>query len=132
MERNGDITPACITAYQSTPLEMAIIRRAIAYSLPPWVALTRFLDDGLCTSNNVAEREVRVVAVGRRNWTYIMRSWNVSNSIPTIRQAFSLLSIWSASRPYASHSSRKQECAPRAIGSQPFRTIPAIEDTLVE
>jgi transposase IS66 family protein len=31
----------------------------------------RFLDDGrLCTSNNAAERELRAVAVGRRNWTF--------------------------------------------------------------
>ena len=31
-------------------------------------ALTRFLDDGrLCMSNNAAERELRAVAVGRRN-----------------------------------------------------------------
>ena len=34
-------------------------------------AFTRFLDDGrLCMSNNAAERELRAVAVGRRNWTF--------------------------------------------------------------
>ena len=34
-------------------------------------ALTRFLDDGrLCMSNNAAERELRAIAVGRRNWTF--------------------------------------------------------------
>ena len=32
---------------------------------------TRFLDDGrLCMSNNAAEREIRAIAVGRRNWTF--------------------------------------------------------------
>ena len=32
---------------------------------------TRFLDDGrLCMSNNAAERELRAVAVGRKNWTF--------------------------------------------------------------
>jgi hypothetical protein len=32
---------------------------------------TRFLDDGrLCMSNNAAERAVRCVAVGRKNWTF--------------------------------------------------------------
>lgn len=45
--------------------------KAITYSLKRWVALTRFLDDGrLCMSNNAAERELRAVAVGRRNWTF--------------------------------------------------------------
>ena len=34
-------------------------------------ALTRFLDDGrLCMTNNAAERELRAIAVGRRNWTF--------------------------------------------------------------
>jgi transposase len=45
--------------------------KAINYSLKRWTALTRFLDDGrLCMSNNAAERELRTVAVGRRNWTF--------------------------------------------------------------
>jgi hypothetical protein len=36
-----------------------------------WTALTRFLDDGrLCMSNNAAERVLRAVAVGPRNWTF--------------------------------------------------------------
>ena len=45
--------------------------KAIEYSLKRWTALTRFLDDGrLCMTNNAAERELRAVAVGRRNWTF--------------------------------------------------------------
>jgi transposase len=45
--------------------------KAIDYSLKRWSALTCFLDDGrLCMSNNAAERELRAVAVGRRNWTF--------------------------------------------------------------
>jgi transposase len=45
--------------------------KAIDYSLKRWAALTRFLDDGrVCMTNNVAERELRAVAVGRRNWTF--------------------------------------------------------------
>ena len=36
---------------------------------PP--ALTRFLENGrICLSNNAAERALRGVAVGRRNWTF--------------------------------------------------------------
>jgi transposase len=38
-------------------------------SLTRWAAFTRFLDDGrLCMSNNAAERELRAVAIGRKNW----------------------------------------------------------------
>ncbi len=45
--------------------------KAIDYSLKRWAALTRFLDDGrLCMTNNAAERELRAIAVGRRNWTF--------------------------------------------------------------
>ena len=45
--------------------------KAIEYSLKRWTALTRFLDDGrLCMTNNAAERELRAIAVGRRNWTF--------------------------------------------------------------
>jgi transposase len=47
------------------------IGKAIAYSLTRWGALTRFLDDGrICMSNNAAEREIRPVAMGRKNWTF--------------------------------------------------------------
>jgi transposase len=45
--------------------------KAINYSLNRWDAFTRFLDDGrLCLSNNAAERELRTVALGRKNWTF--------------------------------------------------------------
>jgi len=45
--------------------------KAIDYILKRWEAFTRFLDDGhLCLSNNAAERELRAVAVGRKNWTF--------------------------------------------------------------
>ena len=47
------------------------IGKAIAYALNHWQALIRFLDDGrICMSNNAAERALRGVAVGRRNWTF--------------------------------------------------------------
>ena len=45
--------------------------KAINYSLNRWHAFARFLDDGrLCMSNNAAERELRTVALGRKNWTF--------------------------------------------------------------
>ena len=45
--------------------------KAINYSLNRWDAFIRFLDDGrICMSNNAAERELRAVALGRKNWTF--------------------------------------------------------------
>ena len=47
------------------------LARAIDYSLKRWTALTRYLDDGrLCLTNNAAERALRGVAVGRKNWSF--------------------------------------------------------------
>ncbi len=47
------------------------VAKAIDYSIKRWPAFTRFLDDGrICLSNNAAERAVRGVAVGRKNWTF--------------------------------------------------------------
>jgi transposase len=45
--------------------------KAINYLLNRWTAFTRFVDDGrVCLSNNAAERALRGVAIGRRNWTF--------------------------------------------------------------
>lgn len=45
--------------------------KAIDYLLKRWPAFTRFLDDGrVDLSNNAAERALRGIAVGRRNWTF--------------------------------------------------------------
>jgi transposase len=45
--------------------------KAINYLFNGWAAFTRFLDDGrVCLTNNAAERAVRGVAVGRKNWTF--------------------------------------------------------------
>ena len=45
--------------------------KAIDYLLKRWGAFTRFLEDGrICLSNNAAERALRGVAVGRKNWTF--------------------------------------------------------------
>lgn len=45
--------------------------KAIAYATKRWAALSCFLDDGrLEIDNNIAERALRGVAVGRRNWLF--------------------------------------------------------------
>ena len=44
---------------------------AIAYTLSNWKALTRYCDDGVLEiDNNNAERSLRGVAVGRKNWMF--------------------------------------------------------------
>ena len=49
----------------------AELAKAIDYMLKRWPSFTRFLDDGrICISNNAAERALRGIAVGRRNWTF--------------------------------------------------------------
>jgi transposase len=48
--------------------ELAI---AIRYALSRWAALTRYRDDGrLEIDNNAAERALRAVALGRKNWLF--------------------------------------------------------------
>jgi len=45
--------------------------KAIRYALSNWVALTRYRDDGrLEADNNAAERALRAVALGRKNWLF--------------------------------------------------------------
>jgi hypothetical protein len=45
--------------------------QAIAYTLSNWKALIRYCDDGdLDIDNNGAERSLRGVAVGRKNWMF--------------------------------------------------------------
>jgi transposase len=47
------------------------VAKPIRYMLSRWASFIRFLDDGrICLSNNAAERALRCVAVGRRNWTF--------------------------------------------------------------
>lgn len=45
---------------------------AIGYSLSNWQALTRFVDDGRMEAhNNIAERALRGVAIGRKNYLHL-------------------------------------------------------------
>lgn len=47
------------------------VAKAIVYGTKRWVALTRFLDNGLLEiDNNIAERAIRSIAIGRRNWLF--------------------------------------------------------------
>lgn len=47
------------------------LAKAIRYALSNWIALTRFCEDGrLEADNNAAERALRAVALGRKNWLF--------------------------------------------------------------
>ncbi len=47
------------------------VAKAMDYMLKRWPAFTRFLADGkICLTNNAAERALRCIAIGRRNWTF--------------------------------------------------------------
>ncbi len=49
----------------------AEVLKPINYMLRRWADFARFLDDGrICLSNNAAERALRGIALGRRNWTF--------------------------------------------------------------
>ena len=62
------------------------IAKAINYSLNRWESFTRFLDDGrICLSNNAAERGLRGVAVGRRNWTFAGSDAGGRRAAPLLR-----------------------------------------------
>jgi transposase len=48
------------------------LAKAIRYSLGRWEALCRFTEDGrLEMTNNAAERAIRPLTLGRRNWTFL-------------------------------------------------------------
>ena len=52
-------------------LPKSLIAQAINYALRHWQALTRYVDDGfLDIDNNVAERTLRHIAIGRKNWLF--------------------------------------------------------------
>ena len=62
---------AWLLTEQEKVLPKGPLGQAIAYTLSNWVALNRYVDDGiLAIDNNKAERAVRGIAVGRKNWMF--------------------------------------------------------------
>ncbi len=59
-------------ATRSTVLDKGAMGQAIDYALSNWDALVRYTEDGrLPIDNNAAERALRGVAVGRKNWMFV-------------------------------------------------------------
>ena len=60
-----------LEAEQSKVLPKSLMGLAIAYTLRHWNALKRYTTDGfLDIDNNIAERTLRQIAVGRKNWLF--------------------------------------------------------------
>ena len=60
-----------LKAQQKAFLPKSPMGKAIGYVLNQWAALNRYLEDGrLAIDNNAAERALRPVAVGRKNWLF--------------------------------------------------------------
>jgi transposase len=60
-----------LAAEQPKALPKSLMGQAIAYALRHWQALTRYLGDGfLAIDNNIAERTLRHIAIGRKNWLF--------------------------------------------------------------
>jgi transposase len=55
--------------YKSKVLPKSVIGQAVGYALNNWAALCRYVEQGyLSIDNNLSERTLRVVALGRNNW----------------------------------------------------------------
>ena len=60
-----------LTVTQSRVSGRSELAKAIRYALARWEALTLFLRDGrACIDNSAAERAIRPITLGRRNWTF--------------------------------------------------------------
>lgn len=66
-----DDIKAYLEAERGNVLPKSPIGQAISYALSNWAALERYSEDGdLAIDNNGAERSLRGVAVGRKNWMF--------------------------------------------------------------
>jgi len=60
-----------LQATKDVALPKSPLGKAVHYALSNWIALNRYTEDGrLPIDNNVAERCMRKVAVGRKNWLF--------------------------------------------------------------
>ena len=65
-ELHGWLSATLLTVSKKSELA-----KAIGYALTRWTALTRYADDGAIEiDNNAAERSLRAIAMGRKNWMF--------------------------------------------------------------
>ena len=61
-----------LKAEQPQVLPKSVIGAAFRYTLNQWESLRRYTEDGvLSIDNNVAERTVKIPAIGRKNWLFV-------------------------------------------------------------
>ena len=73
-ESNSIVTGlhAWLTEQIKTLSRKSVTMEAITYALNQWSALSRYLDDGrIEIDNNAAERSVRGIAIGRKNYLFL-------------------------------------------------------------
>lgn len=76
-----------LESLKKAALPKSPLGQAIGYALNQWTALNRYLEDGrLAIDNNLVERQIRTVAVGRKNWLF-------AGSAEGARRAAALYSI---------------------------------------
>ena len=62
---------AWLREQRDTLSRSSAVLKPINYMLKRWDDFARFLDDGrICLTNNAAERALRGIALGRRNWIF--------------------------------------------------------------
>lgn len=60
-----------LDANQNHVLPKSPIGQAVQYAINQWKALIRYLEDGdIDIDNNAAERKIRAIAIGRKNWMF--------------------------------------------------------------
>ena len=60
-----------LTLQRSKATNGTAIARALDYTLKPWDALVRYLDNGrIPIDNNHVENRIRPIAIGRANWLF--------------------------------------------------------------
>ena len=65
---------AQLVLLETQVLPQGPLGKAIAYAMRQWQALTTYTSDGrLSIDNNAAERALRAIAVGRKNWMFFQR-----------------------------------------------------------
>ena len=63
---------AWLLAQRAEVLPKSPVAEAIGYALNNWTALIRYTEAGfLSIDNNVAEREMKRIAIGRKNWLFV-------------------------------------------------------------
>ena len=61
-----------LEAQRAEVLPKSPLSEAIGYALNNWTALVRYTEQGfLAIDNNVAEREMKRIAIGRKNWLFV-------------------------------------------------------------